>query len=166
MLRPYGHIYLIKNLYNNKVYIGQTINLKRRISSHFTGKGSGSHIDNAIRKYNVYNFIWKIIGTCYSKKELDESEKECIAFFESKNKLYGYNLTDGGATGTLGHFLSEETKQKISDTMKGHIIKEETRKKIGAAHKGRILSAEHKLKISKAKKGCISNRKGIKIKLG
>lgn len=163
--KPYGHIYIITNIQNNKIYVGQTINLKRRISSHFTGKGSGSYIDNIIRKYNKY-ITWGILGTCNSKQELDEAEKECIAFFESKNKLYGYNLTDGGATGTIGHLLSEETKRKISKTMKGHLISEETRKKIGKAHRGRILSNEHKLKISKAKKGCVSNRKGIKIKLG
>lgn len=46
------------------------------------------------------------------------------------------NLTDGGE-GLLGFKPSQETKNKISNSLKGNIISEETRKKISEKGKGR-----------------------------
>jgi len=52
-----GYIYLIKNLYNNKVYVGQTKNIKLRINSHFRiiQNKSSLHLYRAIK--NTANII-------------------------------------------------------------------------------------------------------------
>ena len=49
--------------------------------------------------------------------------------------------------------LSEETKQKISLSLKGHLVSKETRDKIGLATKGRHLSEEVKRKLSEKMRG-------------
>ena len=70
------------------------------------------------------------------------------------DRQFGYNSTSGGEF----FVMNEETKQKISQSMKGnknnlgHICPEETKKKISEAQKGRKLTEEHKQKLSEAAK--------------
>ena len=65
-----------------------------------------------------------------------------------------------------GVTLSEETRKKISEAKKGKKLKpftEEHRKKMSEAKKGRRLSEETRKKISESKKGRTSNRKGVTL---
>ena len=71
-------IYLVKNIINNKVYIGQTIRtLNNRICTHkyaarlyADGKVSySSHLYAAVNKYGWENFEFIIIAEC---KNLDD----------------------------------------------------------------------------------------------
>lgn len=156
MNQPYGYIYLIKNLYNNKVYIGQTTNLNRRISDHFKLAFKNikkTYFYEAIKKYGTHNFTWRILGTCNSREELNEAEKECISFFESNNKLYGYNLTNGGNQCNINNII----KEKISNANKGKLKTEEHKRKLSIANKGKKLSKETKEKISKSVKLILNN---------
>ena len=94
----------------------------------------------------------------------EQKKQHSITMSGKNNPVYGTN----------GYFLnrkhSEETRRKISSTLKGRIlneehrrkigkankrrvISEETRNKIGLAHKGKTISEEHKKKISEANKG-------------
>jgi len=109
---PYGIIYLIQNIQNHKVYVGQTIypdpiayihkHFVKAIKNHdLQFGGDGRYFYRAIRKYGKLNFQWKILGECSTQNELDEAEKTCIEFFQSRNPIYGYNMTDGGG-GTVG----------------------------------------------------------------
>lgn len=59
--------------------------------------------------------------------------------------------------------LSEEHKNKISESLKGYHHTEETKDKISKAHKNKIKSDEHKNKISKTLKGRKRNPESIKI---
>jgi len=65
-----------------------------------------------------------------------------------------------GNTHTLGHVLSEERKQKISESTKGVPKSEETKIKISQSTKGKIKTPEHCENISKAKKGKPGPNKG------
>ena len=49
---------------------------------------------------------------------------------------------------TKGKHLSDDTKKKISDANIGKNVSEETRKKIGDIHRGKKLSEEHRQKLS------------------
>jgi hypothetical protein len=70
------------------------------------------------------------------------------------NREYGYNSTSGGEM----FVMNEETKQKISNSMKGnknglnHPCSEEKKRKISEAQKGRSFTEEHKQKLSEAAK--------------
>lgn len=48
---------------------------------------------------------------------------------------------------------SEDTRRKISDTLKGRTFSEDTRRKMSESHKGKIISAESRRKISESNKG-------------
>lgn len=157
---PYGYIYLIKNLYNNKVYIGQSKHIDQ-INNYY---GSGILIKRIIKKYGISYLKKIIIGFCNSKKELNEAEIICIDFYQSNDKRYGYNLTKGGE-GTNGTKLSDITKQKMSKSrtgnknpMYGKHRSEETKEKLRKANLGKHHSKETKLKLSKIFKGKKSNR--------
>lgn len=52
-----------------------------------------------------------------------------------------------------GHFVSDKTKRKISETLKGHKASEETRRKMSIAHKGKPLTEQTKRTMSKNRRG-------------
>ena len=56
------YIYLIANKINNKQYIGQTVNFKKRIKEHSYGRNDNKNslIDRAIKKYGKNNFDFLI----------------------------------------------------------------------------------------------------------
>lgn len=93
-------IYIIKNEINNKVYIGQSINIEKRIKEHFwkaQNKKDVSYntaIHQAIRKYGKENFSWKILQEC-TEEELDSLEKKFIKEYNSLTPN-GYNILEGG----------------------------------------------------------------------
>lgn len=60
-------------------------------------------------KYGIENFNYEVIACAKTQGYADEIEAQIIQQYNSRDKLFGYNLKPGG--GTTGH--SEETKQKI-----------------------------------------------------
>lgn len=101
-------VYMHRNKINNKVYIGQTCNIKVRWHP-ISYKGS-SYFYNAIEKYGWDNFEHIILIDNLSLEEADQKEKYFIKIYESTNRNKGYNLKTGGNN---GYQLSKETKQKI-----------------------------------------------------
>lgn len=105
-------IYKTTNLLNNKIYIGKDVYNK----SNYLG--SGKYLKLAIKKYGNNNFKKEIIETVTNKIELSEREKYWIKKYNSSNKKYGYNLTDGG-TGGRTH-----SKKVWQYDLQGNFIKE------------------------------------------
>ena len=142
-----GYIYKIVNKINNKIYIGQTRkNLEERWRQHLNNKSNCSYLKSALKKYGIEQFDFKMICICFDE-ELDKFE---IQYIKNLNSIApnGYNLKEGGSSGKQ----HEETKKKISDTLKNRtniidIIRpkpqlgkphtEETKQKISNALKGR-----------------------------
>lgn len=129
-------VYMHINKINGKRYIGQTIK-QNNISGRFGYKGNNyvkcTYFYRAIKKYGWENFDHYIIQKNLTKEEADELEKLNILAFNTANNKFGYNLKFGGEAGGK---LSEEVKQKISNS-----------------EKDRHLTEEHKRNISKSKKG-------------
>lgn len=107
-------IYKIENLINGKVYIGQSQDIETRWKVHINELDSGTKKNkkflNAWKKYGMANFKFEILEEC-SIDELDELEKYYIQKYSSFGD--GYNLTIGGS-GTKGHEVSKDAKNKIS----------------------------------------------------
>lgn len=151
-------IYLITNLVNNKVYVGQTWKpIKYRWQQHYHKERTCVKLNNAIKKYGKDNFKLELLAQCSSQEVADYLE---IFFIKEYNSTKtGYNIRLGGSRGKL----SEETKQKISKSLKGRKVSLETlmkmrnkklaqstKEKIGIKNKGKKLTNEHKNAISLA----------------
>lgn len=141
----YGVIYTIENKVNGKIYVGQTTkNFNERYGGDIEKNTHNKHLQNSIKKYGIENFVIdKYVCECDSEEELNEAEKFYIDFFDSANSEHGYNKTLGGE----GMIPNEETKEKISKTLKGKYCGEKHPKY------GKRLSEETKQKISKALSG-------------
>lgn len=90
-------IYKIENLINHKIYIGQSIEIEKRLQKHKTIKDD-LYIHRAISKYGVQNFSFEIIQEC-DRTLLDEKEQYWILFYNSLIPN-GYNMVPGGSNGT------------------------------------------------------------------
>lgn len=94
-------IYRIVNKVNNKIYVGQSIAIEKRLNKH---KSSAYNLNDksyeyplyrAIRKYGIDNFSFELLEEC-EVYELNEKERFWICFYHSDDSSYGYNQTSGG----------------------------------------------------------------------
>lgn len=96
-------IYKITNLINDKCYIGQTNNIKKRHREHFTSLRLNNHfnihLQRAWNKYGEENFEFSILEEVSDLSLLNELE---IKYIKEYNALsLGYNQTSGGSPGIL-----------------------------------------------------------------
>lgn len=111
-------VYLITNKLNNKRYVGQSINLKKRLKKHLhltKEERYDAPLYKAIKKYGIDNFVLEILYKTDDRDfkkvraELDEKEK----YYITKYKTYGqYNQTLGGDAGVLGYKFTKEQIEK------------------------------------------------------
>ena len=141
-------IYMIQNLVNGKIYIGQSVDIESRWGKHKSElRGNyhdNKHLQSAWNKYGESNFEFTIMREC-GESQLDTMEIDYIAKLNTYDRDFGYNKTYGGE----GCRPTEETKKKRSESLKGRTFSEETKEKMSEAHKGRTFSDEHKIKLSK-----------------
>ena len=171
-----GYIYKIISP-SNRIYIGQTINLKVRKNRYRKLQCKGQIIlYNSLLKYGWKNHIFEIIEEIlYEKDLLNKREIYWINFYHSFGE--GLNCNSGGCGVMNGRKHSEKTKEKLRQfnlgkkqspeakikqiaAQKGKICSEETKSKISEANKGKKCSEETKNKISISKKGNCQQLKG------
>ena len=108
-------IYGIKNLINEKIYVGKSINIKLRKKAHensFVRKQAVNiHLQRAVDKYGIENFEFIILEEVVLNT-VNEKEQYWINYLKSYDEKFGYNKTMGGDGGDL----TIETKFKISQT--------------------------------------------------
>ena len=81
---------LIVNPMNyDDIYIGQSVNVRQRVFSHFKGHGNGDVYYGLKSGCKVYVVIEKC-----SRKKLNKAEKELIEYFDATASL---NVTRGGS---------------------------------------------------------------------
>lgn len=110
-------IYMIRNLIDNKTYIGQSLNIHERWNQHkkllYKGIHHSKYLQNAWNKYKEESFEFSVLVECDEDK-LNEFEQYFLIAFDSYAP-YGYNCTYGGNTGRP----TEEMKKHLSDINKG-----------------------------------------------
>ena len=88
-------IYVVENLINGKMYVGQTLDLARRMSNHLSSSSNCRYFKRALDKYKPDNFEFSIIEKCESDDDINEREKYWIKELNSLAPN-GYNLKEGG----------------------------------------------------------------------
>lgn len=162
-------IYCIKNLLNNNMYIGQSIDIERRLKEHqsrlLNNKHKNKHLQNSFNKNGLNNFSCQILATFnkdtpFIQEILNDSEKYFISSYKTFTLKNHYNKNSGGKN----YKLSEESKEKIRKSQLGKnnsmynktpwnknkkgVYSEETRKKMGAKNIRKECSDETRRKKS------------------
>lgn len=109
-------VYIHINKSNNKCYIGMTkVDTNQRWGKDGI-KYFGQVFYNAIEKYGWNDFEHIIVFENKTQEEAEYLERLFIKVLLSNNRIYGYNIENGGnSVGTM----SEETKEKISKSKIG-----------------------------------------------
>ena len=166
-------IYMLQNLVNGKIYIGQSVDIESRWGEHKSELNGGyhhnEHLQRSWRNYGQENFEFSILLEC-AESQLNTMEEYYIFELMSYDGRVGYNKTYGGG----GCRSTEETRRKQSENhadfkgenhpLYGKHRSEESRRKQGEARKGKYCgknspwygkhpSEETRRKQSEAKKG-------------
>lgn len=166
---------------NGKVYIGITSRDPKRRWNAGNGYKYNKHFYGAIKKYGWENIIKEILYSGVSQEEAYRLEKELILKYRSNQREYGYNKSFGGDKTVKGlHWKrTEESVQKSVEKRKGRKATEETKQKLSESlkkyyvdhepyFKGKKLPEETKAKISNSLKKWneehVSPNKGRKYK--
>lgn len=144
-------VYKHTNKINGKVYIGITCQpVERRWRTDGSGYKKCVLFYRAIQKYGWDAFTHEILCMGLSKEQAEETEKNLIAEYKANEQEYGYNIANGGSVKSV----SEQTKRKISESVKRSYVKErhhnygkhysdEFKKKLSDAHKGKMCGEDH-----------------------
>ena len=108
-------IYVIENNITGKKYVGQGVNVEKRMNIWHHGC---SALLDAIEKYGEENFTRYIVEYC-PPELLDEREIYYIKEFKSLVTEFGYNISAGGNRPQRGRSLSEDHRRKIGESLIG-----------------------------------------------
>lgn len=127
-------IYCIHNIVNNKMYVGESIDVYRRWREHIQELRDGIHVNAHLQrswdKYGADNFKFNIIEIC-EEADLLEKEKYWIKFYDSfRNR---YNQTEGGE-GCLGYSHDSDTKEKMKKIKTEQFKDIKNRERLSIAH--------------------------------
>lgn len=118
-------IYAIRNIKNDKVYVGKSKNIEKRFAAHKTyltkkvrpKQNTNNHLFNAVKKYGWESFELVILQTFGELDEVLISEAELAWMIKLKATENGnYNLRMDSSTGMIVH---EKTRQKQSENATG-----------------------------------------------
>lgn len=123
LIANYSGIYMFINNINNKCYIGQAINIRKRLAAHrynYTKNKLTNPLYKAFSKYGIENFTYTILECgLFSKEELDSLEINYIEKYNSYNT--GYNQTLGADGGILGYKFTPEQLDAVREHRNNYI---------------------------------------------
>lgn len=145
-------IYTIRNIQDNKRYIGQSVNIEKRFITHRSSLNKGSHFNKHLQyawnKYGKEQFVFEVVEIC-EKCSLNDKETYWKDYYDPQT----YNLGHTGNVGTV----SQETRDKVSVSINKLInsMSDEERKLKYGHNKnvGKKRSEEVKLRISNTLRG-------------
>lgn len=159
-------VYKHTNKINGKVYIGQTCQEIDRRWQNGEGYRGCVNFYNAIKKYGWDSFEHEALYEGLTLEEANKIEEEVIKEYKSNHPDFGYNIRPGGNNSPLAPETIEKVRKNHCDVsgekhpMWGKHLSEETKKKISASLKGRpgywkgkTFSEETRIKMSKSRSG-------------
>jgi group I intron endonuclease len=167
-------VYFIKNIINDKIYVGSSIDIEERWKVHKRNLNRNNHcnkkLQRAWNKYGDENFKFIIVEESLIEN-LRLREKYWIDILNSIVK--GYNISSETTHPQIpytterrikmsnaakirketGEYFTKEVRKKISDGLTGRKRSQESIDKWKKTMNGRSLSEEHKKNLSESLKG-------------
>lgn len=148
-------IYAIENKQNGKLYIGSSVNIENRFSSHLSklrnGKHDNDYLQKAWNKYGEAYFDFVILELS-NTDELLFREQFWIDLLNVCDENTGYNLAPTAGS-TLGFRHSDETKSKLAEMKIGTKMSPLAKRRMRSGQLGRTHSEATKNKIGSSRKG-------------
>jgi len=142
-------IYQIRNVIDNKIYVGSSVNLRVRECEHFRslkkGKHHSSKLQNAYHKYGKSSFVFEILEQC-DRDALIETEQRYIDQLNPH-----YNIRKTASFHILNWRPTAELRSRMSEARKGKSY--HTTEQINAikrAHTGKVVSIDTRMKRARA----------------
>jgi group I intron endonuclease len=146
-------IYCIKNLLNDKVYVGQAQYVARRLYEHKyhleRNSDKATALQRAINKYGLENFEFSVLEMC-PLEVINDREIFWISEMKSHDRNYGYNLSTGGESGLRGYKFPASFGEMISKIKlsQHRVTTDETKAKQSLAQRGKPKPAGMGAKLS------------------
>lgn len=156
-------VYIITNVNNKKVYVGESTNLESRIIEHLrkllSKRHVNEHLQNSVNLHGVESFQFDVLEFCDS---IDTKKKEhyWATYLHALDKTKGYNIkptdpnkinlrsketsikiyeTKKKRAKERGYWHSKESIEARKKTRKGYTHSKETKEKIGSKSIGRKI---------------------------
>lgn len=161
-------IYSIVNQKTCDMYVGSSINYKRRWNKHKStlrrNTHACQHMQNSFNKHGEIAFSFEVIEFVSDVTQIIAREQFWIDFYRPEynkraiaNSCIGLKRSPEAkarmSAAQKGKKRSAESIVKAANALKGHIVSAETRAKISKSHIGIKPSDEARAKMSAAKKG-------------
>lgn len=108
-------VYEIKNITDNKIYIGSSVNIKHRVNRHFkdlrNGNHHSAHLQRAFDKYGEKNFKHRVIAYAPREDVISLEQK----YFDLLKPEYNTCKVAGNCTG-VKHSKATVDKNRIRNT--------------------------------------------------
>jgi len=151
-------LYEIRNLINDKIYVGSAIDIPQRFRSHKSSLRRHKHynpiLQNSWNKYGEKNFSFKKILLCF-KKNLIFYEQLYLDLYSCVDQGFNIARTAGSPLGVKHSAAINKRKGRKGQEhhQYGKSQLKSIKDKISETLRGRELSEEHCVNISKATKG-------------
>ena len=135
-------IYMIRNIVNNKVYIGQTTMrfIKRYWHHRWMLRNNihdNKHLQRAWNTYGEDNFEFIVLYVRADNEDLDDKEIQLIKSYNSID--CGYNIQAGGSV-VLCNYIPESSRKRVGELnrkrLTGSKLSDETKKKMSSSRVG------------------------------
>lgn len=107
---------------NDRVYIGVTCRKPKERWRDGKGYENNEYFYRSILKYGWDNFRHIVVFENLTQEDAYKKERNLILKYNSTDPRFGYNHHPGGCGANEGHFTSEETRKKRSQSMRGKYI--------------------------------------------
>ncbi len=149
-------IYAIRNIINDKCYVGSAVRIARRWIVHRSDLKTGVHhcspLQRAYNKHGIAAFTYEVLEVVRDTADLITREQYWIDKLKSHCDANGYNVRPR-ANSALGMKMPETAKLAIGLASRGKTLTAEHKAAISLVHKGKTISTAHRLRLSTMLKG-------------
>jgi group I intron endonuclease len=151
-------IYFLINTTNGKIYVGSSVDVRKRLLAHMAHLRKNKHDNNYFQHaWNLEkeNFICLVVENV-SRENITEREQHYIDLLNVTNRDFGYNL----APIANKPFMSEDGRKRISESNYRRLADGED---FGKGMRGKHHTEEHKAYMSQLFKGSGNPMYGIHL---